>query len=38
MNDVNRRTLLIVAWLWVAIPFIYGLLSLIQKVTQLFTG
>ncbi|WP_417750619.1 MFS transporter small subunit [Saccharopolyspora griseoalba] len=38
MNAANRRTLLVVAWLWVTLPFLYGLVSLIQKVTQLFTG
>jgi hypothetical protein len=25
-------------WLWVAVPFGYGLYELIRKATQLFTG
>ncbi len=35
---MNQRTLLAVAWLWVALPFTYGLVELIRKATQLFTG
>jgi hypothetical protein len=35
---VNRKALLVIVWLWVLIPFGYGLVQLIQKVTQLFTG
>ena len=38
MNTANRRTLLVVAWLWVTVPFLYGLVALIQKVSLLFTG
>jgi hypothetical protein len=34
----SRRTLLIFAWLWVALPLTYGLVELSRKVTQLFTG
>ncbi|MGO1049479.1 MFS transporter small subunit [Crossiella sp. CA198] len=26
------------AWLWVGLPFAYGLFELVRKVTQLFTG
>jgi hypothetical protein len=26
------------AWLWVALPFAYGLYELVRKATQLFTG
>jgi hypothetical protein len=33
---VNRTALMAVVWLWVAIPFAYGLYQLIVKVTQLF--
>jgi hypothetical protein len=33
---VNRSALMVVAWLWVALPFAYGLYQLIVKVTQLF--
>jgi hypothetical protein len=32
----NRTVLLVVAWLWVLIPFAYGLIQLIRSVTQLF--
>ncbi|WP_179332645.1 MFS transporter small subunit [Streptomyces sp. Tue6028] len=34
----SRRALIAVAWLWVGIPFGYGLYELTQKATQLFTG
>ena len=33
---MNRTALMAVVWLWVAIPFAYGLYQLIVKVTQLF--
>jgi hypothetical protein len=33
----NRTLLLIVAWLWVILPFAYGVYELIRKVTQLFS-
>lgn len=36
-SAVNRNPLLIAAWLWVAIPFGYGVYELIRKVTQLFS-
>jgi hypothetical protein len=32
----SRAVLLVVAWLWVLIPFTYGLIQLIRSVTQLF--
>ena len=32
----NRVVLLVVVWLWVAIPFAYGVYELIRKVAQLF--
>jgi hypothetical protein len=35
---VNRRTLVVLAWLWVGLPLAYGLVELIRKVTTLFTG
>jgi len=35
---VNRTALMTVAWLWVALPFAYGLYQLIVKVVQLFQG
>jgi hypothetical protein len=34
----RQRTLLTLTWLWVAIPLAYGLVELIRKATQLFTG
>ena len=37
-NTRSRRTLGIAVWLWVAVPFGYGLYELIRKATQLFTG
>ncbi|MGW1092652.1 MFS transporter small subunit [Streptomyces sp. NPDC002596] len=38
MRTSSRRTLTAVVWLWVAVPFAYGLYELIRKATQLFTG
>jgi hypothetical protein len=35
----TRRTLLLaLAWLWVGLPFAYGLYELTLKLKQLFTG
>jgi hypothetical protein len=34
----NRVPLMVIAWAWVIIPFLYGVVELIRKVTQLFTG
>ncbi|MGW8399143.1 MFS transporter small subunit [Streptomyces lydicus] len=34
----GRRTLLVLAWLWVGLPFLYGLYELTLKLKQLFTG
>jgi len=33
----SRTPLLILAWLWVVLPFGYGVYELIRKVTQLFS-
>ena len=33
----SRTPLLILAWLWVVLPFAYGVYELIRKVTQLFS-
>ncbi|WP_328611852.1 hypothetical protein OG943_22950 [Amycolatopsis sp. NBC_00345] len=33
-----RTLLLVVAWLWVLIPFVYGVYELILKVVDLFGG
>lgn len=32
----QRVPLLVIAWLWVLVPFGYGVYELIRKVTQLF--
>jgi hypothetical protein len=34
----NLPLLMVIAWLWVGIPFAYGVYELIRKVIQLFTG
>ena len=33
---MNRKLLMVVAWLWVGGPFAYGVFKLVQKVTLLF--
>lgn len=37
MND-RRTPLLALVWLWVGLPFAYGLYELALKLRQLFTG
>lgn len=42
MNEHSQRPsrtnpLLLLAWLWVVLPFGYGVYELIRKVTQLFS-
>lgn len=34
----NPRALATAVWLWVLLPFAYGLYELVRKATQLFTG
>ncbi|WP_417828981.1 MULTISPECIES: MFS transporter small subunit [Streptomyces] len=34
----RRTALLVLVWLWVGLPFAYGLYELTLKMTQLFTG
>ncbi|GLJ89408.1 MFS transporter small subunit [Streptomyces poonensis] len=34
----SRRGLIVLSWLWVAVPLGYGLYELVRKATQLFTG
>ncbi|MFI0983266.1 hypothetical protein ACH4SP_40435 [Streptomyces sp. NPDC021093] len=34
----SPRALAVTVWLWVLLPFAYGLYELIRKATQLFTG
>lgn len=42
MNDdvrpARRTPLLIGVWLWVGLPFTYGVVELVRKVTQLIGG
>jgi hypothetical protein len=37
-QEVNRKPLITIAWLWVGIPFAYGVYELFIKVAQLFKG
>ena len=34
---MNRTLLGVIAWSWVAAPFLYGVVQLVKKVAQLFT-
>jgi hypothetical protein len=34
----RRNLLMVIAWLWVGLPFLYGVVELIQKAVQLFGG
>ena len=36
--DRSRTVLTVLAWLWVAVPFGYGVSQLMIKVVQLFSG
>jgi hypothetical protein len=33
-----RRALIVIAWLWVIAPFLYGVWRLLIQVVQLFAG
>ncbi|CAM00691.1 hypothetical protein A8924_1766 [Saccharopolyspora erythraea NRRL 2338] len=35
---MNRAALTALAWLWVGLPFAYGLYELLRKVVSLFFG
>jgi hypothetical protein len=35
---MNRTTLTAIAWLWVGIPFAYGVYELILNVIKIFKG
>jgi hypothetical protein len=37
-QEANRKPLITIAWLWVGIPFAYGVYELFIKVAQLFKG
>ncbi|WP_268252641.1 MFS transporter small subunit [Streptomyces alanosinicus] len=34
----DRRSLIVLAWLWVGAPFAYGVYELVQKASRLFHG
>jgi hypothetical protein len=34
----RRTSVLVLVWLWVGLPFAYGLYELVRKVIQLFGG
>jgi hypothetical protein len=34
----DRRPLAVLAWIWVGVPFAYGLYELVQKASKLFSG
>ena len=36
--ETNRVPLMVLAWAWVTLPFLYGVYELVLKVKQLFTG
>jgi hypothetical protein len=38
MNESRNLTLGIVGWLWIGIPFCYGIVALVLKIPALFTG
>ncbi|WP_442978241.1 MFS transporter small subunit [Rhodococcoides kyotonense] len=38
MNEARQRTVMVVAWIWVAVPFAYGLYELSLKAKNLFGG
>jgi hypothetical protein len=35
---MNRSALVVIAWVWVGLPLIYGVVELVVKVPPLFTG
>ena len=37
MNDNVRISILIITWLWVGVPFAYGVYALFNRVIPLFT-
>lgn len=38
MNESSRALVMVIAWLWVGVPFLFGVYALITKVIPLFTG
>ncbi|MEV5409456.1 hypothetical protein AB0K60_11555 [Thermopolyspora sp. NPDC052614] len=37
-TGTRHTPLKILAWVWVGVPFAYGVFELVQKLTQLFSG
>ncbi|GAA1297228.1 MULTISPECIES: MFS transporter small subunit [Planotetraspora] len=37
-ETASRTPLMILAWLWVGLPFAYGVYELLLKLSQLFSG
>lgn len=37
-GSAGQRILMVVAWLWVVVPFLYGLIALLAKVPALFSS
>lgn len=37
-GGAGRKVLLTVAWLWVGLPFAYGVVELMRQAVQLFGG
>ncbi|WP_438816883.1 MFS transporter small subunit [Umezawaea beigongshangensis] len=38
MSADKQRIVLVIAWLWVGVPLLYGLVELVRKATALFSG
>jgi hypothetical protein len=37
-RSAGRTVLMVVAWLWVLVPFVYGVWQLLVKIVPLFSG
>jgi hypothetical protein len=37
-SPTGQRVLILVAWLWVGLPLLYGIYELVKEARQLFTG
>lgn len=38
MNESSRAVFMVIAWLWVGVPFLFGVYALVNKVMPLFGG
>ncbi len=36
MNESSRVVVMVIAWLWVGVPFLFGVYALINRVIPLF--